>query len=119
MKSECTNGYETPSIWAVIVVIILLMIIYAYISTKISERNRRISKEKALPASTDILSDGTLYNVFISDNKEFNNVEIIGSIEGDEYQFAFSDYEGILILKQENTKKVYIKKTSISYIEEI
>jgi len=119
MKTECSNGYETPSIWAVIIIIILFMIIYAYISSKISERNKRISREKALPATTDALSSGVLYNIFLSDGKGFKNVEIIGSIEGDDYQFAFSGYEGVLILKQETSKKVYVKKASVRYIEEV
>ena len=119
MNPEYAKGYEAPSIWAVIIIIILFMVIYAYISSKISERNKRISREKALPVTTDALSTGILYNVFLSDGKGFENIEIIGSVEEDDYQYAFANWEGILVLKQENTKKVYVKKTSIRYIEEV
>lgn len=106
-------------VWAVIVAVILLMVVYAYITSKLDDRKKERIRKETIPLATDTLKTATPYNVHLSDGKVFSNVELLGSVEGNDSEFSFSDWQGMLVLKQENQKKVFLKKTSIRFIEEV
>ncbi len=106
-------------IWAIIVMVILVMIIYGYISSKISEHRKRKLREKSIPLTSEYLKPDISYNVHLSDGRKFLNVQIIGSIEGEDAEFSFAGWEGMFVLSNTNKKKIYIKKSSIRFIEEV
>ena len=108
-----------PDIWAIIVIVIILMVLYSYVSSKLSDRKKRKIREATIPQITETLKTGVLYNVFLSDGRGFNNVEILGTVEDDDEQFSFANWEGMLVLKQENNKRLFIKKNSVRFIEEL
>jgi len=117
--SNCTKGADMPDIWAIVVIIIILMVIYTYISSKISDQRKRKVRENTIPQISDALKTGVNYNIVISDGPTFENVQILGSVEGDDDQFSFANWKGMLVIQQENKKRVFIKKTSIRFIEEL
>jgi len=108
-----------PDVWAIIVIAIILMVIYGYVSSKISDRRKRKLREKSIPLITDSLKSGVNYNIHLSDGRKFPNVQIIGSVEGGDAEFSFAGWDGMLVLRNEDEKKLYVKKSSIRFIEEI
>ena len=106
-------------VWAIIVSVIIAMVIFGYVSSKLSDRKRRIKRESTVPPISDSLKVGVMYDVHLSDGRKFESVEIMGSIENDDDAFSFTGYEGMLVLKQKNSKKVYLKKPSIRFIVEV
>jgi hypothetical protein len=117
--TDCTKGADMPDVWAVIVIIIILMVVYGYISSKISDRKKRKAREATIPEVTEALKTGVLYNVFLSDGRGFENVTIIGTVEDEDAQFSFANWEGMLVLEKETHKKIFIKKSSVRFIEEL
>ena len=116
--NECTKGDAMPDIWAIIVIVIILMVIYGYVSSKISDRRKRKLREKSVPLITDSLKSGVNYNIHLSDRRKFPNVQIIGSVEGEDAEFSFAGWDGMLVLRNEDKKKIYVKKSSIRFVEE-
>ena len=117
--SNCTKGTDMPDFWAIIIIIIILMVIYGYVSSKISDRRKRKARENTIPQISESIKTGVSYNITLSDGRTFKNIEIIGSVEGDDEQFSFANWDGMLVLKQENKKRIFIKKNSIRFIEEL
>ncbi len=107
-----------PDVWAIIVSVIILMVIYAYISSKISDRKREKLRKETVPKISDSIKAGVNYDIHLSDGRKFENVTIIGSIESGDEAFSFAGYEGLLVFEQQSGKKVYLKKPSIRYVEE-
>ena len=108
-----------PDIWSIIVIVIILMVIYGYISSKLSDRKKRKIREKSIPLISETLKTGIFYKVFLSDGRSFNNVKILGSVEGDDAEFSFANWEGVLVLLNENNKKIFIKKSAVRFVEEL
>jgi len=94
------------------------MVIYSYISSKISDRKKKKLRKETVPEISDSIKTGINYNIHLSDGKKFENVVIVGSVESEDEAFSFAGYEGLLVFKQQSGKKVYLKKPSIRYIEE-
>lgn len=106
-------------IWAVIVSVILLMVIYSYISSKIKEKKKNKLREKSIPLIEDNISPGNLYNVHISDGRKFLAVEILGSSSSENGQVTFTGWESMFVLKQQSGKRIFLRQTAIRYIEEV
>jgi hypothetical protein len=51
--------------------------------------------------------------------RKFMNVQIIGSVEGADAEFSFAGWDGMLVLRNEDQKKIYVKKSSIRFVEEL
>jgi len=117
MGNDCTQGNSMPDIWAIIVIVIILMVIYGYLSSKLSEHRKRKIREKSIPLITDSLKSGVNYNIHLSDGRKFMNVQIIGSVEGADAEFSFAGWDGMLVLRNEDQKKIYVKKSSIRFVE--
>lgn len=120
-SSKCNagnTGIETADIWAVIVLIIIAMIIYAYVSSKLAKRKQKKLREARIPMLSDNITTGIAYNLALSDGRIFEGIEVLGSCEGEDNEFSLGGWAGMLIIKQANGKKIYIKKTAVRYIEE-
>ncbi|MHB1232679.1 MAG: hypothetical protein ACYCZQ_08905 [Burkholderiales bacterium] len=106
-------------VWAVIVTVILVMIIYAYIASKIKDRKRKKARDRSLPFVEDNVRPGVQYNVFLNDGRKFVSVELVGSSTVDDGQFSFAGWVGMLVLKQANGKRIFLKQSAVRYIEEL
>lgn len=106
-------------VWAVIVCVVIAMIIYGYVSSKLSARKRKKLRAETVPAISESIRKGVAYNIHLSDGRKFENVQVIGSVENEDDAFSFAGFDGMLVLLQENGKKVFLKKPSIRYIVEV
>lgn len=116
---NCAKGNEISEVWVVIVMVILVIIIYAYITSKIKDQKRKKAREKSLPFVEDNVRPGVQYNVFLNDGRKFMAVELVGSTTIDDGQFSFAGWEGMLVLKQANSKRIFLKQSAVRYIEEL
>ena len=106
-------------VWAVIVSVILLMIIYAWVSSKITNYRRRKNRQRNIPTLEDQIRTGVRYNLVLNSGAKLENVEILGLSSPEEGSFSFWGYENTLVLARQNGKKVYVKSASIKFAEEI
>ena len=117
--NPCENESSMSEVWVIIVVIILAMIVFGYVSSKITEWKARRRRRATIPPVSESLETGRPYNIVLSDGRRFEEVEILGTIEHDDEEFSFAPWEGLVVLRTKNDKKIYVKKPSIRYIEEI
>jgi hypothetical protein len=117
--ANCGKESGMSEVWAVIIGIILLMVVWGYVSTKLKARKRRKSREKSLPFVEDNVRPGVLYNVRLSDGRYFERVQLIGCSTVEDDQFSFSGWESMLVLKGQNEKRIFLKLSAVRYIEEI
>ena len=117
--SEHTKGDLVPDTWEVIVIVIILMVIYGYVSSELSYRRKRKIREESIPPINDGLRSSVNYNIHLSDGRKFQNVQIIGSIEESDAEYSFAGWDGMLVLINKEKKKIYLKKLSIRFIEEL
>ncbi|MDR1349305.1 MAG: hypothetical protein LBJ59_00735 [Zoogloeaceae bacterium] len=108
-----------PDVWVVVIAVIILMVAYAYISAKLKARKLRKSREKSLPFIEDNVRPGVLYNVCLSDGRRFECIQLLGCSTAEDGQFSFFGWEGMLVLKRENEKRIFLKQSAVRYIEEI
>ncbi len=108
-----------PEVWVVIVGIIVLLVVWGFASTKWTAHKKKKIREQTVPPVSDALKAGINYNVYLSDGRGFKNVQLVGSVEDEDDQFSFANWEGMLVLLQSNGKRVFIKKTAVRFIEEI
>ena len=106
------------TVWAIIVSVIILMVIYGYVAAKFKARKKRIAREKSLPLVADTVRLGTKYNVHLSDGRKFIQVEFVGSALAEDNTLPFSGWEDMLILKHDNGKKIFLKQSAVRVIEE-
>lgn len=113
---DCAEG---PDIWAYIVIVIILMVIYAYASSKYSDWKKKKGREANFPQAEDSIKKDVAYNVILNSGHKFTDVKIIGVTEDENNEITFSDWAGLFVLVQKNSKRIFVKKTSIRFIEEI
>jgi hypothetical protein len=106
-------------VWAVIVSVILLLIIYGIVNSKIRERrNRKLTKE-LLPEVQDHIKSNQLYDVYLSCGRSFLGVKFIGfskTPDGNSDSLPFP-LQSWVILEDANGKRSYIKPTSLRFYQ--
>lgn len=107
-----------PQVWAIIVTVVLLLVIYAMVSSRISARRRLKAREKALPYVDDAIRPGKRYDLQLSDGRRFNGVQILGTTDPKDGQFPLGGGEGLLVLKLDDGRKAYIRQTSVRCVIE-
>lgn len=113
---DCAGGTD---IWAYIVIAIVLMVIYGYVSSKYSDWKKKKNREANFPQAENSIKKGVAYNVILNSGHKFNTVEVLGVIENEEDEITFANWEGLFVLVQENGKKIFVKRASIRFIEEV
>ena len=106
--------------WAGIVSIVLLLIIYGIVSSKLRQRRVRKATEAMLPKLSQHFEAGRRYNVFLSHGQLFERVQFKGISEppGQQYSplpFPLCQW---IVLQREDGKQLYIKPESIRYYED-
>ncbi len=75
-------------------------------------------REKSIPVAENNIRVGLKYNIQLNDGKRFLAVEIIGSSTREEGHFTFAGWDSMLVIRQETGKRVFLKQSSIRFIEE-
>ena len=109
---------EMSLIWAIIAVLVIALILYGLISSKLTERRKRKAREKALPYVADTIRVGTKYDVQMSDGRRFESVEIIGTNNPQDGQFPLGGWDGLLVLRLDSGKKAYVRQSSVRCVIE-
>jgi hypothetical protein len=106
-------------VWAIIVTFIIFMIVYAYVSSKISNYRNNKKREKTVPIIHDSIKKDQKYKVYLSDGRCFEEVTFAGEISNDQSAFVLGGYEGMVVLSKDTGKKIYVKKQAIRVVEEV
>ena len=105
-------------VWAVIVGVIVLLVLYGVISSKLKAHRQRRQREKSLPFVEEGIRQGVPYNVFLSDGKKYLSVQLVGTSDTSSGQFSIGGWEGMLVLLQGNGKRIFVKQSSVRCLEE-
>ena len=105
-------------VWALIVGIILVLIVYGIVSSKMKASRQRAAREKALPFVDETVRTGQKYHVYLSDGRAFQDVELLGTNDPSSGQFALGGWEGMLVLRQASGKRVFVRQASVRCVEE-
>lgn len=114
----CNSGNTTGLVWAVIVGVIVLMVAYGMISSRVSAYRKRRNRESTVPITDQNLRRGSRYNVFLANGASYMDVEIVGTTDAESGQFSLGAYDGMLVLQRANAKKVFVKQSFVRFIEE-
>ena len=106
--------------WAGVAVLVIGMILYGIISSKIKDKKLRKATRALLPALRDHIAAGKKYNVFLSHGQRFDGVIFLGLSEPFDPQNQFLPFplSQWLILQKQDGKRVYVKPTAIRFYED-
>jgi hypothetical protein len=105
-------------VWAAIAAIVLLLVIYGILSSKLKARRQKAAREKMLPFVNETVQVGKRYHVYLSDGRKFQEVELLGTNDPNSGLFALGGWEGMLVLKQQSGKRVFVRQASVRCVEE-
>lgn len=106
-------------IWAIIVSVILMLIIYGIISSKISAAKRKTEMYKAIQNSDDLILTGAIYDFHLRSGKKMPAMILVGRVTPNEAQSPYTGWEGMVILKNGNGKRTFVKQSEIRMLEEV
>ena len=115
---NCARNSSMQEVWAIIVGVILILVVYGIVSSKIKASKQRKAREKALPFVNEGIKTGQRYNAYLSDGRAFQNVELLGTNDPASGEFAIGGWEGMLVLLQQSGKRVFVRQASIRCLEE-
>ena len=106
--------------WFILASVVVVLIIYGIVSSKIKDRRLRKATRALMPALRDHIQAGKTYNVFMSHGQRFDGVKFLGLSEpydpNNQYlPFPLAQW---LILEKPDGKKIYIKPTAIRFYED-
>jgi len=102
-----------------IVGIIVALIIYGIVSSKLRARKLARLRREAMPVVAQSIRSGQPYNVFLNNGATFKNVKVAGLTEAPAGQFADFPLESWLVLEHADGKRVFVKPTSVRFFEEL
>jgi hypothetical protein len=116
--NQCTTQNPASLIWAIVVGAIVLLIVYAIVSSNWKARRQRLAREKTLPFIEDTIVAGKRYNVCLSDGKQFTDVELVGTADPATGSPVLGGWEGMIIMRLRSGKRVFARQHAIRYLEE-
>ena len=105
--------------WALIACVVLVLIIYSMISSKLKTRRANRLRREAMPVVPTSLRAGILYTVFLSNGSVFREVKISGLTEAPLGPYADFPLESWLVLERADGKRVFVKPRTVRYFEEL
>ena len=106
-------------IWAVIVSVILILIIFGMIkSSREKSRNKKIA-ERFIQETDDFVRTGRVYSIILSDGRRLDDVTIIGYSKFNDNVMGYSNYlPGNWMILESSTKRIFVRPSAIRYYEE-
>jgi hypothetical protein len=106
---------------AVIACLVLGLILFAYVSSKISDARLKRRTRKVLPEIQDFLQVNKCYKVTLSDGKILDSVTFLGisPIFGANPDYLPFPLQRWVILLRPNGKRLFLKPQAIRYYEEL
>lgn len=107
------------SIGLIVFAIFIGLIFFIYIESKWSNYKKKKLRKETVPIIGNTISANTHYKLILSDGRFFDDIKIVGIVEGDGNEFSIGGWEGMVVLQKPDGKKVYVKRTAIRLVEEI
>jgi len=104
--------------WAWIVGIVIALIIYGIVSSKLRQRKIERLRREAMPVVPNSVRAGVTYNVYLSNGRAFTSVKVVGLTEAKAGQFVDFPLESWLVLEQTDGKRIFVKPSSVRHFEE-
>lgn len=106
--------------WATFFSIVLIIIIYSIVSSKIKQRKMRKMTEAMMPKLKDHIQTNHRYNIFLSHGKTLKNVKFLGLAapydeQSQRLPFPLQQW---LIVEKEDGKRAYIQPASVRFYED-
>lgn len=105
-------------IWAIIVGVFLLLIIYGIVSSKIGAKRQREAREKMLPYVDEAIVPDRKHHLFLSDGRRLMDVRILGTTDPKLGQTPLGDWGLMLVVLMDSGKKAFVRPSSVRCIEE-
>lgn len=106
--------------WSIFVSIVLVMIIWGIVSSKLRERRVKKATEAMLPRLKQHFEAGRRYNVFVSHGQLFQRVRFAGISESYKHKYPGLPFPLCqwIVLEREDGQHLYIKPETIRYYED-
>lgn len=105
-------------VWAIIVIVILMLIIYGIVSAKMDARTQRLAQERMLPFLQEALVPESFYDLSLSDGRTFKGVQLLGTTDPNLRLSPLGEWGVMLVLLQASGKKAFVRPHSVRCIEE-
>jgi hypothetical protein len=105
-------------VWAILVGAIILLIVYGIISSKLSESKRKKEKEKYGQRAEEMIRAGGKYNFLLGNGRMLAGMIFVGPMISAEAQFD-TGWEGMIILRNDDGKKFFVKQSTIRLVEQL
>lgn len=115
---QCNEENTMSDIWAIIVVVILVLIVYGIVSAKLEARKRRLAQERMLPSLREAFVSEASYDLSLSDGRTFKSVLLLGTTDSHVASSPLGEWGVMLVLLQPSGKKAFVRPYSVRCIEE-
>lgn len=117
---ECSECHMDPYVfWTGMVGIIVALVIYGMISSRLRQRKIERLRREAMPVVPNSVRAGVRYAVFLSNGRCFKDVTILGLTEAKASPPVDFPLEPWLVLEQADGKRVFVKPASVRHFEEL
>ena len=99
--------------WQIISIIVFSTMIYLSFQNSRSRKREQAWRKQAFPeAECGLIKEGSRYDIILSDDRAFRQVEILGTAQGKEAEFLFG-YGSMLVLRLSDGRKAYVRQACI------
>ena len=106
--------------WAIFASVVLILIVWGIVSTRLKNRRIRKATEKIFPKVTDHIQADRRYNIFLSHGKTLQDVKFIGISPAHDQGNPYLPFPlcAWLIVEKANGKKAYLKPDTVKFYED-
>src|SRR5262245_44534732 len=106
--------------WVPLISLIVLLILWGIIYSKIKNRRIRIATEKIFPKLVDHIQTDRRYNIFLSHGKTIQNVRFLGISPAHDQNNLYLPFPLCqwLIVEKSNGKRAYLKPETVKFYED-
>ena len=115
---QCNGSDHMSGIWALIVGVFLLLIVYGIVSSKLGAKRQREAREKMLPYVEEAIVPERRHHLFMSDGRRMMDVRILGTTDPKLGQTPLGDWGLMLVVLMDSGKKAFVRPSSVRCIEE-
>jgi hypothetical protein len=108
-------------VWAAIVSVIVLLIVYGIVSSRLRDRRVRRLSKALLPEVTDHIKADRSYRIVLTSGTVFDNVRFLGISRSEDGAAPFLSFplQHWLVLEQPSGKRVFVRPNTVKYYEEL
>ena len=107
-------------VWAVLVSLIIILIVYGIVSSRLRARRLKRLTRELLPEVSDHFKAGTHYRIALTSGSIFENVRFLGISHVDDPRAQHLPFplQHWVVLEKSDGKRLFVKPHTIKYYEE-